>query len=400
MNMDSLSEKHHLPGGHAKRNPHNLSREGEPIISILSGFEDAVQLFRELENDCVMTAFQTRLWLECWMEQLARPKGVDMLFCVVRSHSGSLLMVLPLCMRPNAGLRIIEGPDLGVTDYLAPIIAPTFLPSPAQWNALWRRIVVALPEHDILRVTKVPRHIGARPNPLAWTAGGAKLELQAHGIAVFTPWDTCARQIFSSNRREKLKKGWRGLARSGDIGFRVVEDPAEMAVLFDQLVVQRLRRFEALQRNDPLHDQEIVGFYKKLIERGAGSGYTRLALITAGDQTVAMQFGVCHAGAFHLLIQTFFDGPWARLAPGMLLAARTMQWAAEEGLGYYDFTIGNEDYKSRLGANACDLMEIVSVGSWRGLPTVALVRAKAWARRQPWILAAVRKWQGLRSGHG
>lgn len=391
-----VSDERRLLGKYAKPHPENLMRAGEPTIDVISDFDGAIQFFHELEAGCAVTAFQTRLWLECWLAHLARPKGVRMLFCVVRDRAGCALMVLPLCLRTDRHLRIIEGTDLGVSDYFAPMMAPAFQPSPEEWAALWRRIVAALPPHDVLRLTKVPCHIGGRPNPLAWTEGGFKLELQAHGVSISTPWQACARQIFSSNRREKLKKGWRGLDLQGEACFRVVHEPTEMADLFDQLVAQRLQRFKALQRHDPLHDPHIVGFYKGVIERGAVSGFARIAVLEAGGRTVAMLFGVCHAGAFHLLIQTFFDGPWSRLAPGMLLAARTMQWAAEEGLSYYDFTIGNEDYKGRLGADAHDLLEIVSMGSWRGLPTVTLARAKAWAKRQPLLLAAFRKGQSLR----
>jgi CelD/BcsL family acetyltransferase involved in cellulose biosynthesis len=80
----------------------------------------------------------------------------------------------------------------------------------------------------------------------------------------------------------------------------------------------------------------------------------------------------------------------------MLLAARTMQWSAESGLTYYDFTIGNEDYKSRLGATANDLVEIITAGSWRGVPTVAAAHLKAWIKRQPLLAATFRKAQEVR----
>jgi len=394
--MDIMGDEHRLLGEGAKPHPENLMHAGEPTIDVILDFDSAAPFFRELEAGGVVTAFQTRLWLECWLARLARPKGVRMVFCIVRSPRKCTLMVLPLCLRMEAGLRIVEGNDLGVSDYFAPVMASAFNPSSEEWAALWRRIVAALPSHDVLRLTKIPCHIGGRANPLASTPGAFKLELQAHGVAVSAPWPACANQVFSSNRREKLKKGWRDLGRQGEIRFRVAHEPGEMADLFDQLVAQRLLRFKALQRHDPLHDPDIVAFYKSVIAQGAASGFARLPVIEVGGRMVAMQFGVCHAGAFHLLIQTFFDGPWSRLAPGMLLAARAMQWAAEEGLTYYDFTIGNEDYKSRLGANAHDLMEIVSMGSWRGFPAVAFVRLKAWAKCQPRLVAAVRKVQSLR----
>lgn len=363
----------------------------EMRIEVTSDLDVAALRYQELDAGGVMSAFQTRLWIECWAAQLARPRGAEVLFCSVRSGDGQPVMLLPLCRRVDGRLRVIEGTDLGVSDYIAPVMAPGFRPTPAEWAALWPRIVAALPPHDLLRLTKIPLVIGGEANPLAWIPGCLALELQAHGVAVSAPWEACTKRIFSGNRREKLKKGWRGLAGLGSVRFRVVEEAAEMTELFEQLAAQRLRRFAALQRNDPLRDPDFANFYRAIIARGAASGFARLALLEVDDRMVAMLFGVCHGGAFHLLIPTFFDGPWSQLAPGMLLSARMMQWSAESGLTYYDFTIGNEDYKGRLGATAHDLVEVVSAGSWRGLPTVAAVRLKAWIKRQPWLLAAIRK---------
>jgi CelD/BcsL family acetyltransferase involved in cellulose biosynthesis len=391
-----MSAEESLLGESTIRQPAHATHASDFVVSVTTDLDAAIRLYQEMEADCISTAFQTRLWFECWVAKLARPKGVRALVCSVRSSEGHALMLLPLCLRTDGRLRVIEAADLGVTDYVAPVMAPAFRPTPAEWEQLWRRIVVALPPHDVLRLTKMPLDVGGRPNPLALIPGSFKLELQAHGVAVSAPWQACAAQIFSRNRREKLKKGWRALASLGDIRFRVVTDAAEMAPLFEQLAAQRMRRFAELQRNDPLRDQNFYDFYRAVIERGAGPGFARLTLIELGEQPVAMMFGVCHGDAFHLLIPTFFDGPWSQQAPGMLLAARAMQWAAEDGLRYFDFTIGNEDYKGRLGATAHDLFEVVSAGSWHGAPSVAALRLKVWIKRQPLFLAAIRRMQDLR----
>lgn len=367
---------------------------GDEIV-VTSDLDAAIAFIQDLGADQISTAFQSRLWLECWVEKLARPRGITPLFCLVRSAEGQALLLLPLGLRTSRGLRIIEGADLGVSDYVAPVMASGFMPTPSEWERLWRRIVAGLPPHDVLRLTKVPLDISGRPNPLASSPGHLALELQAHGVAVSAPWDACARQIFSRNRREKLKKGWRELATFGEVRFRAVTDATEMARLFEQLAAQRLQRFAALQRSDSLRHPDLLDFYRAIVTRGAEPGFARLTLIEIDGQPIAMLFGVCHGNAFHLLIPTFFDGPWTQLGPGMLLSARSMQWAAEAGLTYYDFTVGNEDYKERLGATAHGLVEIVAAGSWRGLPVVSAIRLKAWIKRQPQLLAAIRKMRNL-----
>lgn len=364
---------------------------GEHEVVVTPDFNVAKAFIEALGADHLSTAFQNSLWLEGCIKMLAQPRGITPLFCMVRNPEGRALLLLPLCLRKKRSRRIIEGVDLGVSDYIAPVMASCFVPTPSEWTQLWQRIVAALPRHDVLRLTKVPPSVGNRPNPLTWVSDCRVLELQAHGVAISTPWETCALRIFSKSRREKFRKSWRKLAEFGELHFRCVTDPTEMTGLFEQLVAQRLHRFASLQRNDPLRDPNRLNFYRSLVANGAHAGFVRLLLIEIDGRPVAMQFGVCHGNAFHLLIPTFFDGPWAHLGPGMLLSARTMQWAAENGFTYFDFTIGNESYKARLGAVAHDLHEIVVAGSWRGMPTLAAVGLKAWIKRRPLLLSIVRK---------
>ena len=387
--VDHLRDERASPQASAVDHPDDMT------VGVTSDIGAAGEIYQELGADCILSAFQSRLWIECWQARLASPRGAQALFCHLRGRDGRILLLLPLCLRIEGRLRIIEGADLGVSDYLAPVMAARFRPTIAEWRALWPRIAAALPPHDVLRLTKIPLEVGDRPNPLAWIPGAYKLELQAHGVPVSAPWEECAKRVFSRNRREKLKKGLRSLSRLGAVRFRAIDDTEEMISRFEQLVAQRLRRFAALQRNDPLRDPHILDFYRAVIARGAASGFARITLMEVDDRPVAMKFGLCHAGAFHVLIPTFFEGSWEKQGPGMLLAARSMQWAAEAGLRYYDFTIGNEGYKGRLGATARDLVEVVSLGTWRGLPTVTAAHLKAWIKRQPLLLGAIRKTQAM-----
>ena len=64
------------------------------------------------------------------------------------------------------------------------------------------------------------------------------------------------------------------------------------------------------------------------------------------------------------------DNPTAEridLPEGYGTVERTMEWAAENGLTYFDFTIGDEPYKQELGGRPLELVEVVQAGSLSGV---------------------------------
>jgi len=73
---------------------------------------------------------------------------------------------VPLIRRRESALRVIEFADAGLTDYNAPALAADAQDVIGPDAAL-RGLRAALPPADLLRLTKMPRRLGARANPLA-----------------------------------------------------------------------------------------------------------------------------------------------------------------------------------------------------------------------------------------
>ena len=68
-------------------------------------------------------------------------------------------MLLPLCLIRKRGIVTVEFPDLDVSDYNAPILAPDFLPTKDEFAALWGSILQALPRADMIKFEKIPETV-------------------------------------------------------------------------------------------------------------------------------------------------------------------------------------------------------------------------------------------------
>ena len=371
--------------------PAKVPAAASVTVRILFSLAEAEPFYAELERVGATTAFQRLLWLRLWQQELAPSRAATLMFVLVAEPSGQPLMLLPLCQRRHGLLRVIEAADLGVGDYTAPVLAPHFHPSPEEWQLLWARICAVLPRHHVLRLTKIPREFHGRPNPLAWIKGARPLDLKAYGLPIYRPWEACAAAAISSKVRSNLRRRGRRLKEQGAVRFYVAERDDEAEALFATLVAQRVARFKSLGKREPLEDPAFQAFYAAVAREGTRAGFARIAALEVKGEVVASVLGLIHAGAFHVILPTFAGEPWSRFSPGLLLMEHTMEWAAENGLTYFDFTIGDERYKQDLGGSPCQLVEVVRAGSLPGVPTVGFARFKAWVKSNTKVRVALDK---------
>lgn len=127
-----------------------------------------------------------------------------------------------------------------------------------------------------------------------------------------------------------------------------------------RLDASALPRFFEMHRMAPGDKGEFMtpqmeGFFTDLFTTVPG---TRLDGLVDGDGTaVAAAFGFEDADAYYLY-NSAFDVGFLEQSPGIVLLNELIGSVAEAGRQRFDFLKGDEDYKYRLGARACNLYQI------------------------------------------
>ncbi len=305
-----------------------------------------------------MTPFQSIAWVRPLYAELAPSLGARPLVVLVRDQPGGApVMLLPFCARRRCGISVIEFADLGVSDYNAPILAPNFAPSPAQWRDLWRRILVALaPSGAALRLEKTPALIDGRANPLV-AFGGRLTQMGFSAWSVALPGsfaEFCKATLDPSFAREIAKKS-RRVAKHGAVEFVFAETPDEKRVAFDILARQRQERFAELgRRGNVLEQSDYRRFYRSATVESP-LPLARLALLKVGGEIVASLFSLQRRDALHVIMSTFEGGEWKSCSLGNVLIQTAIEHCIAEGLATFDLTIGDEDYKQKFGARPSPL---------------------------------------------
>lgn len=354
------------------------------VIQVHNDIRPLEAQWRALEASGVVTAFQCYGFVAPLYATFVKHGRAEPLIVVVRATAGEPpLMILPLCRVREGNTALITFADLRVADYCAPILARGFPSDATTFARIWRAVCRALPPCDAIRLRKLPERIDDIPNPLLRLRALAPYQVQAHGIAVAHPWSEASAKVMSSRHRNQLRRHEKHLNTEGPISFRYNDGGPVAEQDFATLLGFRLARFAALGRDDAMADPMWVDFYTDLVHGKSAQPFARIMTLTSGDSIVASALGLVHRNAYLLLIPAFDMERFSKYAPGRLLINRAISELTQQGITYFDLTIGDENYKQLFGVDNRDLFEIVQARSFRGLIYGAAWRAKVLLRDFP-----------------
>lgn len=322
--------------------------------------------YADLFGGCTATAFQHPVWLAHFYEILAHEAGVTPLIIVVRRRDDrTLAMVVPLIKRRYGPLRVVEFADLCVSDYVSPVASPeSFLQIVAD-QAACAAIRQHLAPYDLLRIGKLPE----TSLPLERLFGREKrkrMDVSGYASRLEGSFGAWRDKNLSLNCRKKFRKKSRQLGRKGEVRFARAETPAAIKATFDALRLYRQRRFGRRSGAfDPLQLPSYFDFYLSVALEGCG-GFARTYTIWLDDQPIAGAFGLSYCGAFLVILVGFDEESHGRQSVGSLMFEQIARDCFEHGEQSLDFTIGDEPYKRRFGAEPTPMWSFCQASSTLG----------------------------------
>lgn len=360
------------------------------LVSVHRRLEEVQDAWRELERSGAVGIFQRLEVFEAWTRTVAHGQA-DWLVVAVRHRAcGRPALLMPLASRQVNGLKLIEGADLEVSDFLAPAIAHDFRPSRIQMRAIWSRVLALLPSADAVRISKMPERIGDQPNPMLLLRGVEPFHLSNFRTRLTDGGVDWTERIPGKVKTE-LAARRRKLGKRGKLQFRVAETEAEAERYYETMVAQRAERCRVMGRDNILDRACYRDFYRALIRPGARESVGVMQALLVDDEIVATGYGLNAGSSFLMIFPTFASEKWRNYSPGLQLFMDSMRWAQDRGMTWYDFTIGGEGFKRDLAAGAEPLYEYLSARSLMGAPVVWEARARSWMRRSPMARAIVRR---------
>lgn len=334
------------------------------------------------EADLNATCFSRFSWVRASWRSYG--SGRRLQTAVVRDGNG-IAGILPL-VREGDTLRFLGDPRSDYNDLLCrpqsagEVVRCAFealVSNPPEW----RRCVL----RNVPKISNLFPHLAQLP---AWTGCSV----------VFTGETSCPHVDLGADREAVLKEILRkksllrhekDLARLGPLRFRHIEDRGEIQRHLAEFYRQHIARRALAGTRSLFLEGEARAFYEALVSECDPRGELRFGVVEVGDHPVAYHLGFEAKGVF-VWYKPSFDVDYWEHSPGEVLLKRLFEYVRDQGLGRFDFTIGNESFKSRFangeGRNVgVEILPPGLGGRWRGWTLKSRRAVRAGVARLPFM---------------
>lgn len=379
-------------GTQRRDEPECVSVRANYHAELTSDFDVLAAVWPLLEATGDGTVFQSWQAFRTWTRHVA-PTCTGTWFVAIVSDvwRGVPVFILPLLKRKVGNMTVIEAADLGISDFNGPVLDRNFTPSHAEMTQIWAELRKQMTGADLIRLSKLPASIGTHPNPLLLLSGVHPMSLANYKARLKSAGHPWTRADLRDAVRTGLEARHRKLGKRGLMRFHTAVTAPDIDRYFAAMIEQRSVRCRSLGRENILDCPGITDFYRDLITPDDPLSLGCIQALLLDDEIIATGYSLVYAGTFHMILPTFKSERWRNYSPGLQLFAASMEWAAERELSDYDFTIGNERFKTDLGAVHYPLYELLTALSPKGQTAVYDDKVRRFIRNHPSLHALVNR---------
>ena len=343
--------------------------------------------WRRFEQVALATPFQSYEWLAAWHRHIGIRSGVVPVIIVGRFSSGDTAFIMPLAIDQVSRLKRLRWLGQDLCDYNAPLLSRDFLchVNAQAFRDLWRKLQAQLQcdkqtSHDWVEFEKMPEMIGSELNPFM-SFGLTANPNSAHIMHLGDDWETFYRAKRSSATRRHDRAKRKRMAQFGDIRFVTAADSAEARATLEMLMQQKSLSFSRKGIPDMFARPGCREFFLDVASHPAMRHMVHVSRVEIGQAGAAANFAMVQGDCYYHILSSYCGGRIAHFGPGALHLRELMAYAIGRGLRKFDFTIGDERYKSEWCDERLKLFDYSAAATWRGWPASALSAARRRLKR-------------------
>jgi CelD/BcsL family acetyltransferase involved in cellulose biosynthesis len=297
------------------------------------------------DRDLRLYIFQSREFLDIWLDTIGKASRVEPCFVVVRDADRRPVLYLPLIIETKFNVRLLRFMDCGVADYNAPIVAADRTLSRQEFHDVWADVLALLPGFDVIDLKKIASDVAGAVNPLTYldcTPFGDS----GHAIALTRLRDQTDTRRAVVRLRRKLQTHAKGLSQIGEPRFIVNPDAAEAAPVAERLLELKRQKFQRTSTPDFLSAPGVERFYREMMSPGRLGTIAHLSALTIGDTVASAHLGFIGRGRFYYIFPAY-DTAFGRYRVGHLLMQHLIDQSVAQDFDAFDLGIGDASYKNK-----------------------------------------------------
>lgn len=374
-------------------------------VEVIDTMAAAEAAWRELETgENWATPFQRFDVLAAWQEHIGAAEGFRPYIVVARDAARRPLLLLPLAMRREHGVRCAYFMGGKHATFNAPVMRRAF--AAAMTRADLDTLLAALRTHpsrvDLMVLERQPERWHDLPNPLLLLP--AQPSVNECPRLTIPPGAAPTAYIKNSLRRFLRNKKERKLQNLAGYRHLEAESDADIERILDAFFRIKPLRMAAQGLPDIFADAGVERFVRASCHARLASGQRAIALhaLESDDDMLAIFAGMADGSRFSTMFGTYTMTENARFSPGMVLTRNMIDHYAALGYASFDLGIGDDGYKHSFCKEDEPLFDVFVGLSSRGAAAAAvwsrLAQAKRWIKQSPALRAWIGRLRGLRRG--
>ena len=332
------------------------------VVDIYTEFNrDVKKLWTNFEKNAIMTPFQSYAWLSHWQQAVGGP----LLYFkpqIVHVHDNTeTYAILPLGIRKNFRINILEWMGGVNTDYMGPLIHSEYL-NGSENKYLWNTIESKLKNYDIIHFYKQLEHTVQFLDRIGFSFNSNK-GIKVSKAELPINWDKYYNNIKKKLRSDSRRRR-RRLEEIGEISIIYSEKPEDKTEIIKSMITQKSRRYRETGVWDMLAVKEYRDFYRGLANLNTENFKVHCAVLLVDKIKVATHVGFVDDTTFYHLMPAHEGGDWEKYSPSRLLLLDMIKWSIGKNLKFFDFTVGEDAYKKdwcNINGNLFDCLKPTTI---------------------------------------
>jgi CelD/BcsL family acetyltransferase involved in cellulose biosynthesis len=297
----------------------------------------------EAAGDLRMYVFQSREFLEVWLDTIGKAAGIEPYLVVVRNGAGRPVLYLPLAIETRFNVRLLRFMDCGVADYNAPIVAADAALSRQEFLGVWPEILARLPGFDVVDLKKIAADVDGAFNPLAYLDCAA-FDQSGHSILLGGLRAQAGAPRPVAKWRRKLRHYREELDKAGAARFVVDPQASDVPRVTARLFELKRRKYAQTAAQDFLALPGVEDFYRAMTGPGRLGRISQLSALCVGDKVASAHLGFVGRGRSYYILPAY-DAEFGRYRVGHLLLEHLIDRSVAGRFDTFDLGVGENQYK-------------------------------------------------------
>ncbi len=171
-------------------------------------------------------------------------------------------------------------------------------------------------------------------------------------------WDEYLQSLDKKQRHEIRRKLRRASGAGEGIEWYTVDPQRDLTAKIECFL--SLMAASDAEKYEFLQDEQNVTFFRQLIPLIAEAGWLQLNFLTVGGEETAAYLNFSYNNRILVYNSGLTHEHYAHLSPGIVLLARLIRDAIEQGYEVFDFLRGNETYKYHMGGKDTSVYKLTA----------------------------------------